>query len=263
VINTIDQYVWSFGEQVLNIARESLKLRYRLLPYIYSSFVIASETGAPIQEPMIYNDQWDTNLWNIDDQYMFGPNLLVAPIYEPGKTSRSVYLPRGEWFDWHTGEHFVSEGRYVVVDAPLEKIPMFARAGAVIPMLSDAPQNTHNLAPKQLELHVFLPEAEGAYRSLLQEDDGLTFDSLDGKHVRTEFKVVRAADRSLLEANTTGKGFSAFAREGFDLVWHTARGVTRSSFENNGEGFSVFGTELAEGSALVVVSQKPKKKRRR
>jgi alpha-glucosidase len=262
VINTIDQYVWSFGEQVLGIARESLKLRYRLLPYIYSSFVISSETGAPIQEPMIYNDQWDSNLWNIDDQYMFGPNLLVAPIYEPGKTSRSVYLPRGEWFDWHTGEHFVSEGRYIVAAAPLEKIPMFARAGAVIPMLAEAPQNTHKLAPKKLELHVFLPEAEGAYRSLLQEDDGLTFDSLKGGHLRTEFKLVRAGDRSLLEANTTGKGFGQFAREEFELVWHTARGNTSTTFENQGEGFSIFGTELAEGSGLVVVTHKQKKRRR-
>jgi hypothetical protein len=110
---------------------------------------------------------------------------------------------------------------------------------------------------------VFLPESEGAYRSLLQEDDGLTFDSLKGGHLRTEFKLVRAGDRSLLEANTTGKGFGEFAREEFELVWHTARGNTSTTFENEGEGFSIFGTESAEGSALVVVTHKQKKRRRK
>jgi len=260
VINTIDQYVWSFGEQVLNISREALKLRYRLLPYIYSSFVISSQTGAPIQAPLIYDYQYDPNVVNIDDQYAFGPNILVAPVFAAGQTKRDVYLPEGEWFNWHTGEHLVSEGQTFSVDAPLERIPMFVRAGAVIPMLEDAPQNTAGLAPKKLQLHVFVPEGNTEYDSMLQEDDGLTFDAADGKLVRTELRLVRNGERTLLEGRSTGKKFDGFARESFDIIWHTARGVTQTNVSDRGDGFSIFGSESADGSSLVAVSITPKKK---
>jgi alpha-glucosidase len=260
VINTIDQYPWSFGEQVLNISREALKLRYRLLPYIYSSFVISSQTGAPIQAPLIYDAQYDPNVRDIDDQYAFGPNILVAPVFAAGQTKRDVYLPGGEWFDWHTGEHYVSEGQTFTVDAPLERIPMFVRAGAVIPMLEHAPQNTAGLSPKKLQLHVFVPESNIEYDSMLQEDDGLTFDAADGKLVRTELRLVRNGDRTLLEGRSTGKKFDGFARESFDIVWHTARGVTETNVSDRGNGFSIFGSESADGSTLVAVSITPKKK---
>jgi alpha-glucosidase len=260
VINTIDQYVWSFGEQVLNISREALKLRYRLLPYIYSSFVISSQTGAPIQAPLIYDYQYDPNVVDIDDQYAFGPNILVAPVFAAGQNKRDVYLPEGEWFNWHTGEHIVSDGQTFSVDAPLERIPMFVRAGAVIPMLEDAPQNTAGLAPKKIQLHVFVPEGNTEYDSMLQEDDGLTFDAADGKLVRTEFRLVRNGDRTLLEGRSTGKKFEGFARESFDIVWHTARGVTETNVSDSGDGFSIFGSETADGSTLVAVRITPKKK---
>jgi alpha-glucosidase len=239
VINTIDQYVWSFGDEVLKISRDALKLRYRLLPYIYSSFVISSQTGAPIQAPLIYDHQYDPNVRDLDDQYLFGPNILVAPVFAAGQTKRDVYLPEGEWFDWHTGKHYASKGETFTVDAPLERIPMFARAGAVIPMLEEAPMNTKGLAPKKIQLHVFVPEGNIEYQSMLQEDDGLTFDAADGKLVRTEFNFVRNGDRTLLEARPTGKGFEGFAREEFEVVWHTARGEVRVTIANSGDDFEL------------------------
>ena len=260
VINTIDQYAWSFGPDVLARVREAWKQRYRLLPYIYSSFVLAAETGMPIQAPLVLDYQGDKAARTIDDQYIFGTSLMVAPIYGPGETSRMVYLPEGEWFDWHTGEHHVSDGKWIKAEAPLERIPVFATAGAVIPMLETAPQNTHNLAPKKLELHVFVPEANCETRAFLQEDDGLTFEALDGKKLRTEFTLVRNGERTLLEARTTGEGFDAFARTEFEVFWHTARGFEQVTVSESGEGFSIFGTEHADGSALVVVNIKPEKK---
>jgi alpha-glucosidase len=261
VINTIDQYVWSFGEEVLKISRDALKLRYRLLPYIYSSFVISSQTGAPIQAPLIYDHQYDPRVRDLDDQYLFGPNILVAPVFAAGQTKRDVYLPEGEWFDWHTGKHYASKGETFTVDAPLERIPMFAHAGAVIPMLEEAPLNTKDLAPKKIQLHVFVPEGNIEYQSMLQEDDGLTFDAADGKLVRTEFNFVRNGDRTLLEARPTGKGFDGFAREEFEVIWHTARGEVRATVQESENGFSIFGTETDNSSSLVAVLIKPEKKR--
>ena len=261
VINTIDQYVWSFGQEVLNISREALKLRYRLLPYIYSSFVISSQTGAPIQAPLIYDHQYDANVRDLDDQYMFGPNILVAPVFAAGQTKRDVYLPEGEWFDWHTGKHYASKGENFNTDAPLATIPMFVRAGAVIPMLEEAPLNTKGLAPKKIQLHVFVPEGNvESYESMLQEDDGLTFDAADGKLVRTEFNFVRNGNRTLLEARSTGKKFDGFAREEFEVIWHTARDRVSATFKDSGGGFSIFGSENDETSNLVAVLIKPKKK---
>jgi alpha-glucosidase len=225
---------------VLKISRDALKLRYRLLPYIYSSFVISSQTGAPIQAPLIYDHQYDPNVRDIDDQYMFGPNILVAPVFAAGQTKRDVYLPEGEWFDWHTGKHYVSNGETFNTHAPLERIPMFVHAGAVIPMLEEAPLNTKDLAPKKIQLHVFVPEGnvEG-YESMLQEDDGLTFDAADGNLVRTEFNFVRNGDRTVLEARATGKSFDGFAREEFEIIWHTTAGEVRAQVANSGEDFEL------------------------
>ncbi len=263
VINTIDQYVWSFGEEVLGYAREALKLRYRLLPYIYSSFVISSHTGNPIQEPMIYGHQWDPNLRDIDDQYMFGRNLLVAPIIEPGQTSRSVYLPRGEWFDFYTNQHYVSEGQFIVADAPIDRIPLFVRAGAVIPMLEEAPLNTKDFAPKKMQFHVFVPQGDFELYSLLREDDGITFEANEGKHLRTVFKVLRGNGKTVFSAEKSGDGFDGFAREEVELVWHTPRGVQSVTRPNHGESFSVFATDGDPEDTLVFVdieTETPKKK---
>ena len=260
VINTIDQYAWSFGEEVLGYAREAIKLRYRLLPYIYSSFVLANRYGAPVQGPLIFDHQWDKNTWDIDDQYLFGPNLLVAPIVEPGKTSRSVYLPEGEWFDFHTGDHYVSQGRHFVIDAPINRIPVFARAGAVIPMLPEAPQNTKDLAPKKLQYHVFLPQQDGEYMSFVQEDDGITFDALKGKRIETSFQVVRNGLRFFVQATTSGKKFDGFSREETELVFHTAKGVKSRTDAAAINGFAIFGefSESGEIASDVLVRQKGK-----
>ena len=239
VINTIDQYVWSFGEEVLGYAREALKQRYRLLPYIYLAFVQASQTGAPIQRPLIFDFQDDANLRNLDDQYLFGRDLLVAPIVAAGQYSREVYLPRGEWFDWHDGNLVASAGQAIKVDAPISRIPIFAKAGAVIPMLTEAPLTTHGLAPDAIELHVFVPQADGRFESMLQEDDGLTFGALAGAKLVTNFVLERSGDSVKLTATTSGDKFAGFARERFEIVWHTAEGVTRTSIANSGEGFAL------------------------
>jgi alpha-glucosidase len=221
VIGSRHQYPWAFGDAVLDIARDAIDLRYRLLPYIYSAFVAASETGAPVQRALAFDDQYDATIADIDDQYLFGPHLLVAPVVDEGATARQVYLPRGHWYDWHTDEPRAG-GRYVTADAPMERIPLYARAGAVIPMLANAPQSTHELAPTVIELHVFAPVDDGSWHSFLQEDDGLTLAALDGARVRTRFALTRAGDTVTLEASVSGAGFDGGCREQFVVVLHGA-----------------------------------------
>ncbi len=236
----IDQYAWSFGEVVEAVARQAIELRYRLMPYIYSCFIQAAETGAPVQQPLIFAFQDDKTLRDIDDQYLFGPNLLVAPVTAPGITSRQVYLPDGNWFNWH-GEHGneAQDGqvglqgkRFIIAPTPMDGIPLYARGGAVIPMWPEAPASTAGFYPSSIELHIFVPTMDGVTESMLQEDDGLTFGFRHGAFYRTTFSLKRAENVLSLEGIVSGNGFAEFARRSFTLIFH---GSSPTQIEVNGQ----------------------------
>ena len=220
-IGNVDQYAWAFGDVIGAHVRAAVKLRYRLLPYLYACFLTAAETGAPIQRPLVFDYQYDGTVRDLDDQYLLGSDLLVAPVVEPGTTARQVYLPAGDWYDWHSGA-LVGGARYLTAPTPMETIPIFARGGAVIPMWPDAPPSTSGYQPTAIELHLFVPVTDGTYSSMLQEDDGLTFAAQDGARYRTSFEVGRSGRTVVLRADVEGDGFAEFARERFVLVLHGA-----------------------------------------
>ncbi len=217
----VEQYAWSWGEVVEDLVREAIRLRYRLLPYIYSSFVGASETGAPVQRPLIFDHQDDPAVRDLDDEYLFGPDLLVAPVLSAGATARQVYLPRGTWYDWHTDD-VIAGPCYIRADVTMDRIPMFARGGSVIPMWPEAPPSTAGFHPASIELHVFVPANDGTYVSTLQEDDGITFAAHSGACFRTTFALTRAGQELTLRADVEGDGYPEFARQQFDVVVHGA-----------------------------------------
>ncbi|HET9930709.1 MAG TPA: DUF5110 domain-containing protein, partial [Polyangiaceae bacterium] len=214
-----DHYSWSFGVGVERVARASLMLRYRLLPYLYAAFLEASETGAPVQRPLVFDFQDDIESRRIDDQFLLGSSLLVAPVLKAGQTARHVYLPPGDWVDFHSGERHAGES-YVTLPAPLGKIPLLVRAGAVIPMLERAPDSTHGLAPELIELHVFAPGRDGSYESLLYEDDGVSRAHERGAHLRTRLTLVRSGATLLLRAAVSGQSFPQFQRRRLRVVLH-------------------------------------------
>jgi alpha-glucosidase len=249
-IGNVDQYAWSWGDAVLDLVRDALELRYRLLPYLYAAFVRAHETGAPVQRPLVFAHQDDPIARDVDDEYLLGPDLLVAPVVTAGATARQVYLPAGEWFDWHTGER-MEGSRYALAQTPMDRIPIYARAGAVIPMWPSAPASTDGHHPESIELHLFVPSADGTHDGMLQEDDGLTFGALDGARYRTTFAVTRDGGRVTVRAAVEGDGYPEFARATFELVVHGAAPRTvlvdgaetpvrdgRAAFANTGAGFS-------------------------
>ncbi|HZB77488.1 MAG TPA: glycoside hydrolase family 31 protein [Solirubrobacteraceae bacterium] len=225
MLGNVDQYAWSWGDVVLEAVRDALELRYRLLPYLYTAFVGAAETGAPVQRPLVFDFQHDPAIRNLDDQYLLGPDLLVAPVTEAGRTARQVYLPEGDWYDWHTGE-LAGGRRWIIAPTPMDRIPLYARGGAVIPMWPEAPPSTSGHHPAVVELHLFPPASDEPYASRLQEDDGLTLAALEGAHLRTTFTVRRRGGAVTLEAETTGDGYPEFARDAFELVLHGAAPAT-------------------------------------
>ena len=178
-IGNVDQYAWAWGDTVRDLVRDAIRLRYRLMPYLYATFVRATETGAPVQRPLVFDYQYDATVRDIDDQFLLGPDLLVAPVTTAGSTARQLYLPEGCWYDWHTGEQLAGAA-FVLTPTPMDRIPLYARGGAVIPMWPEAPPSTAGYHPTVIELHLFVPADDETHRSLLQEDDGLTFAALHG-----------------------------------------------------------------------------------
>ncbi|HYP97162.1 MAG TPA: TIM-barrel domain-containing protein [Polyangiaceae bacterium] len=235
-----DKYPWSFGPGTEKLARAAIELRYRLLPYIYSAFVNASETGAPVQRPLVFDFQHDRQAWETEDAYLFGEALLVAPVTSPGCTARHVYLPAGSWVDFYTGQRHAG-GQLITALAPADRIPLFARGGYVIPMYERAPMSTMGHYPDLLELRLIVPDEDGDTESVLQEDDGVSHDYSSGAFLRTTFLVSRRGARVIVTVRTSGDGFPEFRRTQFRIVLD---GFTGDHVELNGTTIDVQNTQF-------------------
>jgi alpha-glucosidase len=181
---TASQEPWQFGEEVEAIARDYLSLRYKLMPYLYSVFWKAHQHGYPVWRPLFLHYPNDKQTYHIDDQVLIGRYLMAAPILRPGQTARQVYLPDGVWYDWWDGHRFEG-GRYILAEAPLEKMPLYVRAGAVIPM-GPAMQFVGEKPLEPLILHVF-PDDTAEFT--LYEDDGVSMNYVSGDFATTRYQV--------------------------------------------------------------------------
>jgi alpha-glucosidase len=167
------------------LIREAIRLRYRLLPYLYTQYWRAHGFGEPILRPTFYEFEDDDRAFQDCDDFMVGHALLVAPVVEPGATTRRVYLPTSadgttEWIDFWTGDYHAG-GEHVQVDAPLERLPIFVRAGAVIPMTdSDDYSRLTDEPSRRLALYPLRDPAAAGVESILYEDDGATHGHRDG-----------------------------------------------------------------------------------
>jgi alpha-glucosidase len=123
---------WNYGEDALRNFRKYDSIRYSLLPYLYSTSYEQYETGLPMMRALVLNYQNDENVYNITDQYMLGNNLMVCPVTTKGAQTRTVYLPQGDWYNYWTGKP-VAGGRYWNVVTPLDSLPLFVKAGSIIP----------------------------------------------------------------------------------------------------------------------------------
>jgi alpha-D-xyloside xylohydrolase len=150
---------WEYGETALAVARHYVTLRYSLIPYFLACASEAHATGLPLQRHMHLEFQDDPATIALDDQFMLGSDLLVAPLMHAGARRRMVYFPAGTWYALEGDETF-SGPRFHEVEAALERIPVFVRAGAVIPRYLHAPQNLQGRAPSHLALDLYPGEAD-------------------------------------------------------------------------------------------------------
>ncbi len=162
--------VWSYGKQAEPILEKYLRLRYQLMPYIYSLGWQAHETGAPFMRGLFLDFPNDPNVANIGDEYMFGPALLVAPVTDQGATERSIYLPAGcDWYNFWTNER-VHGGQRITARAPIDTIPIFVRAGSILPLGVPVESTNEKQAIEKIRVY---PGADAHFA--LYSDDGTTY----------------------------------------------------------------------------------------
>lgn len=162
--------------QVETICRKYLELRYRMLPYLYSAVRECAATGMPIMRALWLHYPDDPQAVARADEYLWGPNLLVAPVVEQGATARQLYLPRGNWYDFWTGER-VEGGKEVSREVDLETMPLYVRAGAILP-LGPVKQYVSEPSTEPLTISIY-PGGDANF--VLYEDDGKSFDYRRGE----------------------------------------------------------------------------------
>ncbi|HAH60309.1 MAG TPA: glycoside hydrolase family 31, partial [Bacteroidales bacterium] len=172
-IDTRQAEPWSFGESVETISRNYISLRYKLLPYIYAAFNESVESGMPVNRSLAIDYSFDDNIYNpqFQHEYLFGPSILVAPV-ESTKDLTQVYLPEGEWYDFHTDETH-SGNSIIISPSPIHLLPLFVKAGSIIPMHQQI-QYTGEESEDTLFLHIY----NGRQNTIFTyyEDDGETYD---------------------------------------------------------------------------------------
>ena len=169
--------LWSYGPEAQKILVDYDNLRYRLLPYIYSEAWQVTSNHGTLMRPLVMDWRNDVEAQNIGDQYLFGPAILVSPVTTQGATSRTVYLPKATWYDFWTGAK-VEGGQHITADAPLAKLPLYVRAGSIIPMGPTMEWSTEKPADP-IEIRVY-PGADSDFT--FYEDENDNYDYTKGEH---------------------------------------------------------------------------------
>ena len=178
------QEPWAFGPRAEKIAKKSIELRYELLPYIYDLYYISHKEGLPIFRPMIMEYEKDMNLLNMREQFMLGENMIVAPVLYEGERSKTLYLPKGSWFNYFTMEK-LQGGKWYKLPCELDEILVFVKEGAIIPTYNKKFRNVKE-RPNNILLKVFGENAKGFHYN----DDGHSMEYLEGKNTYMDIKVV-------------------------------------------------------------------------
>lgn len=181
---------WEYSNDFTKINRASIELRYQFLPYLYTLFYQHERTGQPVLRPLWYEYPQDVKTYLTDNEYLIGKDLLVAPVLIEGQRRREVYFPAGDdWRDWETGVIYKG-GTAAQIDAPLERLPVFARVGAVIPT-QPVVQNTTEMPKVDLTLNVIASVSAGKtdISEIFQDaGEGYGYRSNDWSAIRIEHR---------------------------------------------------------------------------
>lgn len=209
-----NQEPWAFDEEVIDITRKFVNLRYQLLPYLYTMFWQYIEEGIPMLKPLVYYDQEDIQTHYRNDEFVFGNQILVCPILEPNALGRRMYIPRGQWYNYWTNET-VNGGKEIWVDTKFDEIPIFVKAGAIIPKYP-VQQYVGELEFEELTLDIYYKE--GKEKSVVYEDAQDGYDYKKGRYSFLSFQTTGKEKELIIQLHKEGKYDTNYSKYKINLI---------------------------------------------
>lgn len=228
-LNTKAAEPWSFGEEVTDIARNYIGLRYKLLPYLYSTFYEATQNGMPVVRSLAIENSFDHNVYNpaFQNQFQLGKSLLIVPV-ESNKDLAKLYLPAGNWYNFYSDEKETG-GKVKLLELSFHKLPVYVRESSIIPM-QGLVQSTTIAPPDTLFLHVYKGAVNNSY--VYYEDDGKSFENEKGMFFKRTINYDAAGNK---------------------LTFEKAEGQSNSKFNNIAlvlHGFDELANVKVDGSSM-------------
>ncbi|PWB23658.1 glycoside hydrolase family 31 protein [Flavobacterium sp. HTF] len=240
-----NQEPWAFDEEVINITRKFVSLRYQLLPYLYTMFWQYIEEGIPMLKPLVYYDQDDTQTHYRNDEFIFGNQILVCPILEPNAVGRRMYIPRGEWYNYWTNELSIG-GREVWVDTKFDEIPIFVKAGAIIPKYP-VQQYVGELEFDELTLDLYFKN--GKEKSFVYEDSQDGYDYKKGRYSYLSFQTIGKEKELIVQLHKEGKFETNYSKFKINLIGLPFK-VTEIEIDNETIDFNAI--SFSENNYLII-----------
>lgn len=240
-MGTRDQEPWAFDESTEEINKKYIKIRYKLIPYIYDSMWNCSKNGAPIIRPLLFNYQNDKNTYEINDEFLCGENILVAPVVEQGAKARMIYLPEGEtWVDYWTKEEYRG-GQYIIRETPLDICPIFIKGGSIISVAEEQNYIGEKNSNK-LTFEVFLCNEETETKYHHFTDDGESFRYQAGEFNNYKIKVINNNNKVEIKVKIIDYEYD----DKFTHIEFIFNNINERAVTINGEAI-----EIIDGKAII------------
>ncbi|QJD95234.1 DUF4968 domain-containing protein [Mucilaginibacter robiniae] len=234
---------WNYGDSALVNFKMYDRLRYQLVPYIYSAAFKQYQTGVPLMRALVMDYQHNPNVYDIGDQYLFGDNLMICPVTVKGAQTRIIYLPEGNWYNYWTGEQYTGK-QYIHILTPLLQLPVFVKAGSIIPMQPE--MNYMNEKPVDVITLDIFPGPSGNFK--LYEDDGLSLNYQQGNYAITN--ITQLSNSKQVFTLRVSKPVGAFVPEKHQYIakihW---TGKLPTIIAENGESLNKLSSQNLAGSA--------------
>ena len=205
-LNTKSAEPWTFGEEVTDIARNYISLRYKLMPYLYSTFYESTQNGLPVMRSLAIENTFDEHVYNsaFQNQFQLGPSMLVIP-EESNKDLAKIYLPKGNWYNFYSDE-MDNGGKEKLIELSFDKLPVYVKESSIIPMQTVV-QSTAIAPSDTLYLHIYKGTLANNY--IYYEDDGLSFNNEKGMFFKRNMKYDPSQNKLTLE-KAEGQSSSKF-----------------------------------------------------
>ncbi len=242
-----EQEPWSFDEDVIDIVRKFIELRYTLLPYIYTAFWRYINEGMPIVKSLVLFDQNDQQTYDRNDEFVFGEKILVCPVMEPNAQGRRMYIPVGNWYNFWTDE-FVKGGKEMRVEADIDSMPIFIKEGAIIPKYP-VQQYVGEKEIDEMTLDVYYKK--GKEKSELYEDASDGYDYKKGRFSLRNFSLVGKSNKLSIQQHKFGKFITTY--ETFKIKLHGFPFKIRKIYIDNEE--FLFEDLKVNGDNVIVITK--------